>query len=60
MLPEWLTAGVGGYVRAHPAIAAFGVLIASATLVVLLSVRDGPEGLLAREVREVLAPATPG
>ena len=56
VLPEWLTAGVGGYVRAHPAITAFGVLIAGATLVVLMSVRDGPEELLAREVREGLAP----
>ena len=27
-LPEWLTAGVGGYVRQHPATTAFGVLIA--------------------------------
>jgi uncharacterized protein (TIGR02246 family) len=43
--------------RAHPAITAFGVLIAGATLVVLMSVRDGPEGLLAREVREGPAPA---
>jgi uncharacterized protein (TIGR02246 family) len=59
VLPEWLTAGVGGYVRAHPAVAAFAVLIAGAALVIGMSVREGPEGLLAREVREVLGPATP-
>jgi ketosteroid isomerase-like protein len=59
MLPEWLTAGVGGYVRAHPAVAAFVVLTVGAALVIGMSVRAGPEELLMREVREVLAPAAP-
>ncbi len=59
VLPEWLTVGVGGYVRAHPAVVMFGVLIAGAALVVLTSMRDGSEGMLAREVREVLVAAHP-
>ena len=34
VLPEWLTSGVGGWVREHPAGAAFGALIAVAVLTV--------------------------
>ena len=33
-LPEWLTAGVGGYAREHPAAIAFTVLIVAAALTV--------------------------
>lgn len=50
-LPEWLTAGVGGFARAHPAVVAFGMLIGIAVLVIgsVAWERDGAR--LAREMR---------
>ncbi len=33
VLPEWWTAGVGGFVRAHPAGVAFGALVAASAVV---------------------------
>ena len=34
LLPEWLTEGVGGFVRAHPAVVAFAALIGIAVLMI--------------------------
>jgi curved DNA-binding protein CbpA len=45
-LPEWLTAGVGGFAREHPAPIAFAVLIAGAALVVGAMSLEGPEALV--------------
>src|SRR5262249_53102733 len=62
MLPEWLTAGVGGYVRHHPAITAFGALIAVAVTIIGASLWEGRDGSLirvAREERPAPAPVTP-
>lgn len=51
VLPEWLTAGVGGWVREHPAGAAFGALIAAAVLVVGAALWEGESGSLVRASR---------
>jgi hypothetical protein len=51
-LPEWLTNGVGGYVRHHPATTAFGVLISIAALIVGTSLSGGRDGSLVRVARE--------
>ena len=57
MLPEWLTAGVGGYVRQHPATAAFGALVAIAVAVIGASMWEGRDGSLVRISRD--EPTTP-
>ena len=58
-LPEWLTAGVGGYAREHPATIAFSVLIGAAVLTIGTLGREGDEGWLTRETQEDPAPAAP-
>jgi hypothetical protein len=57
-LPEWLTAGVGGYVREHPATTAFAVLIAGALSIVGATLWEGREDSLIRVAREAPVPAT--
>jgi hypothetical protein len=52
ILPEWLTHGVGGYVRHHPAITAFGVLISVAALIVGISLSGGRDASLVRVARD--------
>jgi len=59
MLPEWLTAGVGGYARAHPAATAFAALIGTAALTVGAMVWERHEGELTREVEATPRPAAP-
>lgn len=49
VLPEWLTAGVGGFVREHPAVVAFGALIGIAALMIAAAAWEGRAGSLARE-----------
>jgi len=56
-LPEWLTAGVGGFVRAHPATVAIAVLIAGAGVIIGTTFLDAREGALMRVARENPAPA---
>jgi len=56
VLPEWLTAGVGGFVREHPAGTAFGALIGVAALVVGAALWESESGSLVRSPR---APAPP-
>lgn len=51
VLPEWLTSGVGGWVREHPAGAAFGALIAVAVLTVGAALWEGESGSLVRASR---------
>ncbi len=58
VMPEWLTAGVGGYVRHHPAATAFGVLITVAALIIGASLWEGGDGLLIRVARDAPAPPT--
>jgi len=55
VLPEWLTAGVGGWVREHPAGAALGALVAAAVLVIGAALWEGESGSLVRASR----PANP-
>lgn len=57
VLPEWLTAGVGGFVRHNPATTAFGVLTTVALLIVGAAMWEGGDGLLVRVAREVRGPA---
>ncbi len=52
VLPEWLTAGVGGFARAHPAVVAFGMLIGIAALVIGSAAWERGAGGLAREARD--------
>ncbi len=52
VLPEWLTAGVGGFARAHPAVVAFGLLIGIAGLVIGSAAWERGAGRLAREARD--------
>jgi len=59
VLPEWLTAGVGGFVRRNPAVTAFGTLIAIAVLIVGASLWEGHEGALVRVEREDRVAAAP-
>ncbi len=59
LLPEWLTAGVGGYAREHPATIAFCVLVAAAALTVGTLGWEGRERWLTQEVQETRAPAAP-
>ena len=58
-LPEWLTAGLGGYVRDHPAATAFSVLIVSALLIVITMISERPEGRLVREAQDIEGAAAP-
>ena len=58
-MPEWLTAGVGGYAREHPATVAFSVLIGIAALTIGTLGREGKEGWLTRETQEDPAQAAP-
>lgn len=51
-MPEWWTAGVGGFARAHPAVLAFGMLIGIAMLVIGFASWERDAGRLAREARE--------
>ena len=63
VLPEWLTAGVGGFVRAHPAVMAFGSLIVVAALVIAGATWDTQTDSLARQTTSrtsPLAAAEPG
>ena len=48
-LPEWLTAGVGGFVREHPAVVAFATLLGGAALVLAAALWEGDAGSLTRE-----------
>lgn len=57
VLPEWLTAGVGGFVREHPAGTAFGALIGAAVLVVGAALWDREGGTLVRASRSPEPPA---
>jgi hypothetical protein len=57
VLPEWLTAGVGGFVREHPAGTAFGALIGAAVLVVGAALWDSEGGTLVRASRSPEPPA---
>jgi curved DNA-binding protein CbpA len=58
-LPEWLTAGLGGYAREHPATIAFAVLVGVAALAVGTLAWEGKDGWLTREVGEDPASAAP-
>ena len=58
-LPEWLTAGVGGYARDHPAATAFTVFIVSALLIVITMISERPEGRLVRDVQDMEEAAAP-
>ena len=49
VLPEWLTAGVGGFLRDHPAPAIFGVLIAVSALAIILVLVTERESMLTRD-----------
>ena len=57
VLPEWLTAGVGGFVREHPAGTALGALIGAAVLVVGAALWDREGGTLVRASRSPEPPA---
>jgi hypothetical protein len=57
VLPEWLTAGIGGFVREHPAGTAFGALIGAAVLVVGAALWDREGGTLVRASRSPEPPA---
>lgn len=59
-LPEWLTAQVGGFVRAHPAVVAFGALIAVATALIVVAAWEGHDAGLTRDARDPAAPSTAG
>ncbi|MFO1316213.1 MAG: J domain-containing protein [Burkholderiales bacterium] len=59
LLPEWLTAGVGGFVRRHPAVVAFALLLGSGALVIGMAGWNRPPGSLMRDADapRVAAPA---
>ena len=48
MLPEWLTAGVGGFVRNHPAAVVFAALLAVAAVVIAAAAWEPPAPSLTR------------
>lgn len=48
VLPEWLTAGVGGFVRRHPAGVAFGALVAASVLVAGFALWESESASLTR------------
>jgi hypothetical protein len=56
VLPEWLTAGVGGFAREHPSVTAFAALIGTALVVVAFMVWEGPDGALTRDVDSASEP----
>jgi curved DNA-binding protein CbpA len=58
-MPEWLTAGVGGYAREHPATIAFSVVIGAAALTIGTLGREGREEWLTRETQEDRTQAAP-
>ena len=58
-MPEWLTAGVGGYAREHPATVAYSILVGVAVLAIGTLGWEGKEGWLTREIQEDPAPAAP-
>jgi len=58
-LPEWLTVGVGGYVREHPATIAFSLLIVVAALTIGMMGLEGEQEWLTREVQAGQAPSAP-
>jgi hypothetical protein len=49
LLPEWLTAGVGGFVRAHPAAVAFGAIVVVAASVIAFAAWTAPTATLTRD-----------
>lgn len=49
VLPEWLTAGVGGFVRRHPAFTIFAVLISLSVLSIGRIIWSEHEGTLTRD-----------
>jgi len=53
VLPEWLTAGVGGFAREHPSVTAFSALIVAAVVAVALMVWDTHDGALTRDLDAV-------
>lgn len=55
VLPEWLTAGVGGYLRRHPAASAFIALGTVALGVIAASMRDSSDRYLTRETLDAQA-----
>jgi hypothetical protein len=55
-MPEWWTAGLGGFMRRHPAEVAFVVLLCGAALVISAMMWDGEAGSLTRATR---APSLP-
>ena len=57
MLPEWVTARVGGYARKNPGFVAFLVLLLGAGLFVIVSAWSGEDGMLVRGARETYASA---
>jgi len=58
-VPEWLTSGLGGYVRDYPAATAFSVLIVSALLIFITMISERPEGRLVREAQDMEEAAAP-
>ena len=50
VLPEWLTAGVGGFAREHPSVTAFTALIGAAVVAVTLMVWGQHDGALTRDL----------
>jgi curved DNA-binding protein CbpA len=58
-LPAWLTEGVGGYVRKHPAVTAFTLFTAVALVTVGIVVSDQQEDRLTRDARDVQASPAP-
>jgi ketosteroid isomerase-like protein len=60
VLPEWLTAGFGGYARRNPTVIAFAALGLGAVLVIAATSWNAKEGLLVRDARDTYATeATP-
>jgi len=58
-LPEWLTAVVGGFMRQHPAVVAFVVLLGAAALVIGAVMWKSDVGSLTREARAPSVPTRP-
>jgi hypothetical protein len=56
-LPEWLTAGLGGFTRRNPAVAAFAILIGGAAIFIGMTASDRQDGMLVRGIQETRAPA---
>jgi ketosteroid isomerase-like protein len=57
LLPEWMTAGVGGFVREHPAVVAFSRMIVGSLLIIGVVAWDGRDSGLTRAARENRAPS---